>query len=144
MGHIFSREFSKRSFCTDPFIIPFLVWALTLQIRPSFPGKVSTIFPSFHFPLGMSSSDMSTTPLCFNGTSSLVHCWWTVKPGKYSRNQRNQKWLWSRCWYLKRSERETSAFLGGASGGRPKSLPMAALWNVFWLSEWITFPIPRR
>ena len=80
---------------------------------------------SFHFPLGVLSSDMSTTSFCFNGISSLVHFWRTVKLGKYSRNQQNQKWIWSRCWYLKCSERETSAFFGGASGGFPKSLPTA-------------------
>ena len=44
---------SKCSFGTDLFIIPFLVWNLTVQILPSFPGKVSTIFPSFHFPVAM-------------------------------------------------------------------------------------------
>ena len=44
---------SKCSFGTDLFIIPFLVWNITVQILPSFPGKVSTIFPSFHFPVAM-------------------------------------------------------------------------------------------
>ena len=109
----------KCSFCAGLFIIPFLVWTLTVRTLASFPGKVSTTFPSFHFPLSRLSSDMSATSLCFNRISSLVHSA-NIHVTKETKNC-----LWSRCCYLKHSERETSAFFVGVSGGFPKSLPTA-------------------
>ena len=108
-AHLFQRVYSlKNSFhlktlslcasnrcslCTGLLIIPLFVKTLTVRIVPSFPGKVSATFPILYFPLETLSSEIKTTLFSLRGISSFVHFCQTVRLGKYSRNQRDQKWL---------------------------------------------------
>lgn len=107
-SHNFLTSSSNTSFVIGLISVEFFLLTSTTRIRSSFPGKVFTIRPRGHFPLGMFSSITNTGSLVRKSLLSPTHFWRCCNVGIYSfihlfQKQSARNWAILHCFLLWRS-----------------------------------------